>query len=594
MTRDSKTFWRPKPLDRLDWLVGGAIFAGSLAVLMATTQMGFTRDESFYFHAAYDYIGWFEQLWDNFLAGKPAQSFTQANVDRHWGYNPEHPVLVKTLFALSHKLFHDLLGWLRPSDAMRLPGMVFGALAVVVTYLFGRQSFGRLAGVVAAGALFLQPRYFFHAHLTAFDVPVTALWLMVVYAYWRSYESKGWALATGVLWGLALSAKLNAFVLPGVLGLHWLVLHWREFGIERDESGLRVRLPSVPWAFVAMAIIGPILFYALWPRHWFDTWNRVQWYLDFHLKHVHYFVWYFGRALHKPPFPISFPWVMTAVTVPATILLAFVLGLWAAARQWRLVEWARQWTAALGQRRLPDTRAAQAGFDPHGTGTLLVINLVFPIALISGPSTPIFGGTKHWMPAMPFLAVFAGAGAALACAGLHRGLAGLARQRRQRLVGWVAAPLLALCVLGPAAYATAYNHPFGTSYYNELIGSYRGAADAQMMRQFWGYASRQALPWLNESAPKAARVWSHNTTGYAWSMYKRDGTLRGDLHQAGQGGAQYGLYHHQRAFMKPLTDLWGAFGTQAPAHVVSIDGVPVLSVYERPEATQKRLSGQKK
>ncbi|MFW6057691.1 MAG: ArnT family glycosyltransferase, partial [Persicimonas sp.] len=555
MTTHRPTFWRPHPLDRNDTVIGVMVFVATLALLMATMDMGFTRDEGFYFKAAYDYIGWFEALWDNLLAGNLAESFSKSNIDKHWGYNKEHPVLVKTLFALSHKLFHDQLAWLSASEAMRLPGAVFGSLAVVVTYLFGRQTFGRLAGLVAAGALLFQPRFFFHAHLTVFDVPVTALWIMVIYAYWRSYESKWWALATGVLWGLALSAKLNAFFIPPVLGLHWLAVNWRGFGIERDEFGIRLRLPPLPWAFVAMAIIGPILFYALWPRHWFDTWDRVQWYLNFHLKHVHYFVWHFGERLNKPPFPISFPWVMTAVTVPATILFAFVMGLWAAARQWRLADWGRRWLAALRERRLPATRDAQDGFDPKGTGLLLAINFVFPIALIGMPETPIFGGTKHWMTAMPFLAIFAGAGVALAWRhgtyALAQTLEEISGKARLTGVGWALGALLSLSVLGPAVYATGYNHPFGTSYYNELIGSYRGAADAQMMRQFWGYSSRQALPWLNENAPKRSGVWTHNTVGYAWSMYRRDDLVRGDIRPASKYSSQYALFHHQRAFAWP-------------------------------------------
>jgi hypothetical protein len=588
------SFWRPKPLGRWDWPIGAIVLFGTFLVLMSTLDMGFTRDESFYFHAAYEYIGWFEELWKNWQTNNLAESFTKANVDKHWGYNPEHPVLVKTLFALSWKVFHDKLEWLSHSEALRLPGAAFGAITVLFTYLFGRQSFGRLAGLIAAGALVFQPRFFFHAHLTAFDVPVTALWVMVIYAYWRSYDSKGWAVATGILWGLALSAKLNAFFLPPVLLMHWFFINWREFGIERDESGLQIKVPPVPWAFVAMAVIGPILFYALWPRHWFDTWNRVQWYMNFHLKHVHYFVWYFGEVLIKPPFPVSYPWLMTAVTVPATILLAFITGIIAAARQWRLVGWLNSWISALRQKRLPDTRDPEAGFDPRGTALLIAINFLFPIVLIGQPETPIFGGTKHWMPAMPFLAMLAGAGVAMVCAKAGRALVSLREQDgwRKRAGAPIAqgalCAVLSISVLGPAVYATWYNHPFGTSYYNELIGSYRGAADRQMMRQFWGYASRQGLPWVNETAAERSRVYTHNTTGYAWAVYRRDGMARKDLRPSGRSSSHYALFHHQKAFAWVLTHLWDDYGTMAPAHVVSIDGVPVLSVYEKPAVKEKR------
>src|SRR5690554_6508137 len=193
--------------------------------------MGFTRDEGFYFHAAAQYIGWFEELWKNLHAGELAASFTQANIDRHWGYNPEHPVLMKAAFALSHKIFFELLGWMSPSTAMRFPTMLTAGWLLSGVYLFGRQLGGRLAGLVAVGALLLQPRFFFHAHLACFDVAVAAMNFWVVYAYWRSLGSKGWAVTTGLLFGLALSTKLNAFFLPITLVMHWLLTHAGDFKI---------------------------------------------------------------------------------------------------------------------------------------------------------------------------------------------------------------------------------------------------------------------------------------------------------------------------------------------------------------------------
>jgi len=621
------SYWNPQKLDRWDALIGAAVGLGTFWLLMATLDIGYTRDESFYFHAAAQYIGWFEDLWKNLwntnFPASLAESFSKENIDKHWSYNPEHPVLVKTLFALSHKLFFDQLGWLSESDALRLPGAAFGSMALLCAYAFARQCFGRLAGVVAVGALLLQPRFFFNAHLTCFDVPIAALWMMVVYAYWRSLYSKRWAWVTGILFGLALSAKLNAFFLPFVLCGHWFLVHWRGFGIlgkdkedgkdEDEDEQLKdghwrlgkFRLPPIPWGLVAMAILGPILFHILWPYHYYNTWDRVEWYLNFHLKHVHYFVWYFGTRLDEPPFPIGFPWVMTLVTVPATLLLTFWFGVWAALRKWRFVEWSRQWIAALRARKLPATRGAEAGFDPRGTGLLFAINLLFPIALISWPSTPVFGGTKHWIVSMIFLAIFVGAGVSMAVQMALRALdewqksetsadATSGEPPRRPIAHALLAAILSLAVLGPAAYATWYNYPFGSSYYNELIGSYRGAADAGMMRQFWGYASRQSLPWINEHAPKNGRVWTHNTTSWAWNMYEKDGIARKDLRPASIESSQIGIFHHQRAFTWERQKLWAAYGSRTPSHVVDIDGVPLISVYERPKKTVSKKAAPKR
>ncbi|MFB6351572.1 MAG: ArnT family glycosyltransferase, partial [Bradymonadaceae bacterium] len=413
---------------------------------------------------AHEYGGWFEELFKHWQNGQVWESFTKANVDKHWSYNSEHPALMKTLFALSRLLFADSLGWLSGPLAMRLPAMATGAALVAGTYLFGRQVFGRLAGAVAALAVLAQPRLFFHAHLACFDVPITCFWLWVVYAYWRSLDHRGWAVACGLLFGLALSVKLNAFFLPVVLTGHWLATNWKELRIRRADPGWSIRLPAIPWALLAMALLGPLVFYATNPRFWFDTYSRVASYMAFHLNHVHYFVYYFGQNLKYPPLPGSYPWVMTVVTVPATILIAAGLGGVYAALTWDPIDWLGRWRTALAEGRLPDRRTG----DPRATGFLLALNLVFPIALIAMPKTPIFGGTKHWMPAMPFLALFAGAGVILAFRLIRDRLdrAGLAR---------VTALVTAVAVLGPAAYATAHIHPFGTSYYNEFIGSIRGA-----------------------------------------------------------------------------------------------------------------------
>ncbi|MFU8806903.1 MAG: ArnT family glycosyltransferase, partial [Bradymonadaceae bacterium] len=390
MPSSSSNHWLPHRLSRWDWFWASALFIGATALFLSTMQMGFTRDEGFYFHAAGQYIGWFEDLWANLHSGALAESFTQANVDKHWGYNPEHPVLMKSAFALSHKIFHELLGWMSPSTALRFPTALTGAGLISVLYLFGRQLFGRTAGFVAAGALLFQPRFFFHAHMACFDVPITFFWVATVYAYWRSYDSRRWVILTGVLFGLGLSTKLNAFFLPAVLGLHWFLVHFNQFGLERRLEGWRLKTPPVPKAFVSMAILGPLLFYALWPRHWFDTFARVKWYINFHLTHEHYFVDYFGMNLQIPPFPISYPWVMTAVTVPATILFASVIGLVYYLRRRRVDGELRRWGLAIKARKLP----VGPGFDARGSGVLLAINLIFPIALISMPDTPIFGGTK--------------------------------------------------------------------------------------------------------------------------------------------------------------------------------------------------------
>lgn len=594
MSMESKSYdVKPHPLDWRDWGLALLIFVLVLAALLATMDIGFTRDESFYFHAARDYIKWFEGLYEGVATGQWRASFQQAAIDKHWSYNHEHPVLMKTLFALSDALFHRKLEWMESSTAMRLPTAALSAALCSGVYLFARQLFGRLAGVIAACALILQPRFFFDAHLACFDAPIGAMWFLTVYAYWKSWEHKGWAVITGICFGLALATKLNAFFIPIVLVLHWLWATWREWGVGRDaHTGTWVvSWPRMPWAFVAMGLLGPLIFYLHWPYIWFDTFARVKWYMMFHLKHVHYFARYFGENLIRPPFPISFPLGMTLVTVPATLLAASAIGVGA---YWserggqqslrtlpsRLKDALKSWRGGTTERQAPGVRG-------RATGVLLVLNFLVPIAIIAQPHTPVFGGTKHWIPSMPFLAMLAGFGAVVAT---QRAVAWWGSARAgSRTVSVVASVVVACAVLVPAAGELGRSHPQGIAYYNELIGSYQGAADQGMMRQFWGYASRQSLPWVNANAPLKSRVDPQNTTGWAWQELEREKLVRKDLRISQRAGSDYTLFEQQKAFHYIRHDLWRTYEVRAPVYVHEVEGVPLISVYERPRARKKRL-----
>ena len=158
-----------------DSLIAAALFVGYLAALLATAgSLGFMRDEGFYFAAARAYDAWFELLKQN-----PSQALTPAVVDRYWSVNHEHPSLIKSLFALSHRLLAGLFS--ETSTSFRLPGMLLSSLAVTVTFLWGRRVLGRAAGIVAALSFALMPRVCFHAHLACFDLPVCSLWLITSY-----------------------------------------------------------------------------------------------------------------------------------------------------------------------------------------------------------------------------------------------------------------------------------------------------------------------------------------------------------------------------------------------------------------------------
>ena len=190
----------------------------------------------------------------------------------------------------------------------------------------------------------------------------------------------------------------------------------------------------------------------------------------------------------------------------------------------------------------------------------------------------LFGGTKHWMTAMPFLAIVAGWGA-VAAAGWAAEM--FEETPRAKLAVTLSAALASLALLLPAATQLEHNHPYGTSYYNELIGSHRGAADQKMMRQFWGYAVRGAADWLNENTEQGAKIWTGNATSWAWNEYRREEIIRKDLRATGLGASDYAVLFHQKSFYARELEIWRAYGTRAPVYVLELDGVPLVSIYRR-------------
>jgi 4-amino-4-deoxy-L-arabinose transferase-like glycosyltransferase len=565
--------------DRIGWrdhVIGASLAVAYAGWLLATARsLGFPRDEGVYFHAATSYIGWWRLLLEH---GHDA--LQPSVIDSAWAINAEHPALMKTLFGLSWWLFHE--NWHVFSDAstaFRLPGMSMAGISLWTTYLFGARAWTRQAGMVAAVLLALMPRVFFHSHLACFDVPIMAMWLICVYVHWRSLERGGigWIVAMGVVFGLALETKHNAWMLPAVIAPHSLLVAL----LHRNAlpRGLRIGRVPVPWGLLSMAALGPIVFYALWPRLWTDPRGHLEWYVNFHLNHEYYTIEFLGRNYFGPPSPKSYVPVMIFATVPTITILLFLIGavdrgmfairrLRASAGVMRMMRMVRM------MRMTPMTRMTR---ETHGCETDLLLALGLAVAV--GPfflsKTPIFGGTKHWLPAYPFMALFAGWGFDRVESAMMRALprGGAAAQ----------AALFASVTIAPLA-VTAHSHPFGLSAYVPFVGGTAGGADLGLNRQFWGFTTQTAAAeYLNAKAPPNATVFINDTTWDAWAEMQEERRVRADLRVAGSpGDAQLALVQHELHMDAVDHSIWVAFGTDAPVYVVTHDGVPIVSIYKRP------------
>jgi 4-amino-4-deoxy-L-arabinose transferase-like glycosyltransferase len=581
-------------LDRWDWttptaptwldhLLGFGVCLVYVLALVATARtLGYARDEGFYFDAARSYARWFDLLATNWR-----EAVQRSNVDAYWQVNHEHPALMKTLFALSWKYLHvKHKVFAEAGTAMRFPGMVMGGLSLWLVYAMGTRAYSRRAGVIAALSLGLMPRIFYHSHLDCFDVPVMFWWTLVTYCYWRSIDEKsasplGWGLLTGVAWGMALNVKFNCFMLPVVFLIHWFVTRGRHVGDSARIGGF-----SAPIAVLSMFTLGIVTFVALWPWMWFDFLTgeggrpgRLGEYLGFHWNHPYYNMEFFGHNYFRPPFPRSYPYAMIAFTVPAVTLALFAVGfvsrIPALLRQSAPLAWLIPPAGPLA--RLHDAHRARPGDDPLATDVLFFGSGYAILALWLKTNTPIFGGTKHWFTAYPFLALFAGAGfevVARACEGA------LGERLRRRWLAWTT---LAALVIAPSLTQTWHSHPFGLSQYTPLAGGTPGAADLGMNRQFWGFTTGSVLPFFNRRVPPGGSVFIHDTAWPSWEMLQADGRARPDIRVVWEvQPADYAIVHHELHMMEVDAQIWTAYGQARLAHVVTHDGVPIVSVYENP------------
>lgn len=545
----------------LDLVVGVGLFAGYLLWLLHTAQnLGYARDEGFYFHAARTYGKWFELLFDN-----PSLALERRNIDRYWRVNHEHPALIKSLFWASRALLEDSV-FVERGTAYRFPGMVLSATCVATIYAFGRRCVGRFGGLVAALSFMWMPRVFYHSHLACFDMPITALCLLTVYAYYRSVDSRSlpWALAAGIIYGLALNTKHNSWLLPFGLCLHALTRLW-----PRPRERLRAGHGFAIVPLVSMGVIGPALFYATWPWIWHDTTDRLSAYVKFHTQHVYYNMEFLGRTYFEPPFPRSYAPLMTLGTVPlVTLLLAAAGGLslaWASYHRFQ----ARR------------TRALPSAADSAGAGSGFALLWALCVFMNYAPwlsrDTPIFGGTKHWMTAYPYLALFAGAGFEWARQQLVAGWPALL-SGRTRLAG----AALAVSVLAGPALMTGQSHPFGLSAYTPIVGGAPGAATLGLNRTFWGYTTGSVVGYLNASAKRGGRVYLHDTALDSFRMLQKDGRLRKDIVPVWTVARSHlALYHHEPHMSRVEYMIWVDYGTTAPAEIGAHHGVPVIWVYAR-------------
>ena len=245
-------------------------------------------------------------------------------------YNPDHPPLGRVWLGF----WHDLVEWLFPpsdhptneygfrfvTDCARVGSATAFALTVLLIGVTATKWYGRTAGIVAAVSLVLMPRVFAHAHLASLETFLNLTYSGTVLAVahsWRvgknvrSATADWWTPAlTGVLFGLALLSKMQAILIPPIVGV-WVLWHWRVRAIK---------------PLMIFGLVGLFVFFVGWPWLWLDPAKHLREYFARTTSRAVLNCYYLGQVWADKDVPWHYPFVMFAVTVPIGLHLLGVIG----------------------------------------------------------------------------------------------------------------------------------------------------------------------------------------------------------------------------------------------------------------------------
>jgi hypothetical protein len=534
----------------------------TLVLLVATEpKIGLTWDEPDYIVASEAYSSWLGKL-----ITQPAAALSKDGINESWSFNHEHPPLDKIwsgiVWSGARFVFNDL-------TAHRLGNMILVSVMVGLLYLLTAESYGQAVGLATAAALLTLPRFFFHAHLAALDVPAACAIFFVTFLFWKTKDdlSWKWTLILGLIWGLAFATKINAIFLPPTLFL-WAI-------IFRRRRMLFVRI-------VVMTLIGILFSFAIWPWLYADFPARVMDYLEWiTVEHWKIGQWYLGK-LYMPP-PWHFPFVMTWAVVPLTLTVLYWIGIVRAGWKWR---------------------------EANSLGGLLFINALVPLLALTTGKSMVYDNDRLFMPAFLFLAALAGMGFGWLVTGIQR-----AADRMQKPRWAVPVTVLAVALIFlPQSINLVRLYPHLLSYYSETVGGLPGATRLGLETTYWCESYAAAIPYLNEHAKPGDTIWvdpwSHNVMIY----YQVHGWLRPDAKIAFPPYAQASLFPEYgpptvathaasdfivlqyrqttigstrenpgRDFLLPHPDSqW--VSTHEPVYRLGYDGVPIMEIYSNPTA----------
>jgi len=155
----------------------------------------------------------------------------------------------------------------------RVGVLPYFVLAVVVVFLWTRRLYGDATGLIAAAIFSMLPVVLAHSGLATTDIPLTACYIIAVYAFtrWLEEPNRRTTVLFGIATGVALATKLSTLAfLPatilGILPLYFLTTRVTAAGGDEKRWGLG----SVRSVARAIAIVIVCAFLVIWTTYKFS------------------------------------------------------------------------------------------------------------------------------------------------------------------------------------------------------------------------------------------------------------------------------------------------------------------------------------
>jgi Dolichyl-phosphate-mannose-protein mannosyltransferase len=514
-----------------------------LAVLLLTASTsadyGICWDEPNYFHASDLHIQWLADFGKNLLHAQIKNSLEDDVIKSAWHWDPyhvPHPPFSRIVSGLTRSILSPVID---KFVAYRLAPAIFFALLVTVMYLWMTELFDRWTGLFSALSLLLTPNLFGFAHLAVTDIPLAAMWFLTVYCFWRGLHDWRWSLVLGIVWGIALSTKFPALLIPIPL-LLWAHLYHRH---------------SYANNLFCMLFLGPVVMVASQPYLWHQTSLRILEFLYEGLSRAYrpdtnFPILFFNRLFFTNDLPWHYPFFILAVTTPEFVLVLALAGVLS-------IGWLRAQRDVL---------------------LLFLLNALFVPFLGLLPGAVLHDGVRQLLSAFSFVAGLAGAGFFVLIRSIRGRVEKVSVGNIKNLQSKVVAAAFVLLLFPPAWDLFLY-HPYELSYYNRLVGGISGAYQRGLeVTYFMEAFTPEFLQFLNEKLPPKATI-NASFANFMFAYYQKENRLRQDIQitEREEGFDYYVLLTRRSVWSRKERIL---FSNHSPLAAVRLGDVPLISVYE--------------